>query len=175
MANTKKTNIQAENSVNEGEIKTSPSIKKEVLSDETKIIVKGLIPHVYYTCPKTQDSFVWDEIGDTQIMTYMQLKLMKNQHEGYFKLKWIYPMNDEVIDALKIREYYTLKPEFKDLSLFYENDYGRAKESIEMIDKADYEQWIEKFKNAVIAGNIQNIKIIKLIENKFNIDLISLL
>lgn len=60
-----------------GAAPTSPALK-----DDTKVKVRALVPAVYYTCLKTMDSFAWEEVGDEQEMTYMQIKTMK----GFFIL-----------------------------------------------------------------------------------------
>ena len=45
-----------------------------ILNDDTKIQVQSLVPVVCYSCPVTFEYFSWLEIGDTQEMTYKQIR-----------------------------------------------------------------------------------------------------
>ena len=149
--------------------------KIEGITDKTVVKVKGLVPHVYYTCPKTNDTFIWGAVGDIQEMTVEQLKLMKVRHEGYFTKKWLYPMNEEALKMLRIKDIFAIKSTGDNLSALYGNDIGKAEEFISFVQDSDIEAIGKKIKNAVELGKIQNVKIIRLLEKKFDLDLISLI
>ena len=67
-----------------------------VLNDDTRIVVEARVPAVYYTCPVTFETFSWLEVGDTQEMTFKQLRIMNTKHPRYFTEKWLLP-NDETV------------------------------------------------------------------------------
>ena len=145
------------------------------IRDNDKVIVKALVPNVHYTCPKTLDYFNWAEVGDTQEMTFAQLKIMKNKHQGYFTKKWLYPKNETVLNKLGIDDIFAVKFTKNDIKLLYGNDVDAVKDKISYVTETDKPEVIEKIKNAVKQGKIVNIKIIRLLENEFEIDLMDLI
>lgn len=146
------------------------------IRDNDKIIVKALVPNVHYTCPKTLDYFNWAEVGDEQEMTFAQLKLMKNKHKGYFTKKWLYPKNEIALKKLGIDDIFAVKFNMRaDMRLLYGNDVEAVKDKICYVTEKDKPEVIEKIRNAVKQGKIVNIKIIRLLENEFEIDLMDLI
>lgn len=146
------------------------------IRDNDKIIVKALVPNVHYTCPKTLDYFNWAEVGDKQEMTFAQLKLMKNKHKGYFTKKWLYPKNEIALRKLGIDDIFAVKFNMRaDMRLLYGNDVEAVKDKICYVTEKDKPEVIEKIRNAVKQGKIVNIKIIRLLENEFEIDLMDLI
>ena len=146
------------------------------IRDNDKIIVKALVPNVHYTCPKTLDYFNRAEVGDEQEMTFAQLKLMKNKHKGYFTKKWLYPKNEIALRKLGIDDIFAVKFNMRaDMRLLYGNDVEAVKDKICYVTEKDKPEVIEKIRNAVKQGKIVNIKIIRLLENEFEIDLMDLI
>ncbi len=147
---------------------------KKNFKDTDKIIVKALVPNVHYTCPKTLDYFNWVEVGDEQKMTFAQLKIMKIKHRNYFTKKWLYIENDTVLDLLGISDIFIVKFTRTDMKLLYGDDVNAVKDKICYVTEKDKPEVIERIRNAVKQGKIVNIKIIRLLENTFNIDLMEL-
>ena len=146
----------------------------KTIKDDDVIIVKSLVPSVHYTCPKTLDSFSWAEVGDTNEMTFAQLKVMKNKHNGYFAKKWLYPQNEAALKKLGIDTIFAAKFEKRDMKLLYGNDVEAVKEKISYIPTADRPAMVEKIEKDVKQGKIVNIKIIRLLEKEFDIELMDL-
>lgn len=147
---------------------------KKNFKDTDKIIVKALVPNVHYTCPKTLDYFNWAEVGDEQEMTFAQLKIMKIKHRNYFTKKWLYIENETALDLLGISDIFAVKFTRTDMKLLYGDDVNAVKDKICYVTEKDKPEVIEKIRNAVKQGKIVNIKIIRLLENIFNIDLMEL-
>ena len=61
------------------------------------------------------------------------------------------------------------------MKLLYGNDVDAVKDKICYVTEKDKPEVIEKIKNAVKQGKIVNIKIIRLLENEFEIDLMDLI
>ena len=147
---------------------------KKNFKDTDKIIVKALVPNVHYTCPKTLDYFNWAEVGDEQEMTFAQLKIMKIKHRNYFTKKWLYIENETALDLLDISDIFAVKFTRTDMKLLYGNDVEAVKDKICYVTEKDKPEVIEKIRNAVKQGKIVNVKIIRLLENEFEIDLMEL-
>ena len=145
---------------------------KKNFKDTDKIIVKALVPNVHYTCPKTLDYFNWAEVGDEQEMTFAQLKIMKIKHRNYFTKKWLYIENETALDLLDISDIFAVKFTRTDMKLLYGNDVEAVKDKICYVTEKDKPEVVEKIRNAVKQGKIVNVKIIRLLENEFEIKII---
>ncbi len=140
----------------------------KTIKDSDKIVVKSLKPNVYYTCPKTMDTFIWAEVGEVQSMTFAQIKLMKNKHKGYFTNRIIRPENETVLDSLNIRSYYEDKFDRKDFSLLRSDDIKAIKNRLQYIKKDEIDMIKDKIIKMISSGMIENIHVIRLLENFFN-------
>lgn len=147
---------------------------KKIFKDTDKIMVKALVDNVHYTCPKTFEYFHWENARDEQQMTFEQVKLMKVKHKNYFANKWLYIEDEAVLDALGISNIFAVKFTRADMKLLYGNDVNAVKEKLCYITKREEPEVVEKIKNAVIKGMVIDIRIIKLLEKTFNIDLMEL-
>lgn len=152
-----------------GAAPTSP-----VLKDDTKIMVRSLIPKVYYTCSKTMESFAWEEVGDEQEMTYMQIKTMKAKHPRYFTEKWLLICNDEALKKLNLTSVFSAKITAADMKKFYGSDVGVAKELLAGLTDDAKNGLMDKVAKAVKNGNIANVKMIRMLEKQLGIELMQL-
>lgn len=160
-------------------ITTNENVKQESASksirDTDVIVVKSLVPNVYYTCSKTNDAYIWADIGDTQELTFAQLKVMKNKNSGYFTKKWLFPQNEVALRKLGIDDIFAGKfDERKDIKLFYGDDVEAVKEKIAFISPESRADIAGKVIKAVKQGKIVNVKIIRLLEKELDIELMDL-
>lgn len=144
------------------------------IRDNDVIVVKSLVPNVYYTCSKTLDTFSWADVGDTEEMTFSQLKVMKNKHGGYFTKKWLYPENDMARKKLGIDSIFAVTFEKKDMKLLYGNDVAAVKEKLHYIPAGERASYAERVQKDVRQGKIANVKIIRLLEKELGISLMDL-
>lgn len=141
------------------------------LTDESKVLVKALVPSVYYTCSKTYESFSWTDIGDTQEMTYLQLRIMKTKYPRYFTEKWLMPCDDVVLKKLKLQDIFVSKLTREDMKKLYGNSTNAAEELLNDLTDGAREDLSQKVVKDVKSGKISNIKIIRLLEKYLNLDL----
>lgn len=145
---------------------TSPALK-----DDTKVNVRALVPSVYYTCTKTMDSFAWEEVGDEQEMTYMQIKTMKAKHPRYFTEKWLLICNNDVLKKLKLDDLFASKVTREDKRKLYGSDVTAVKELLSGLSDDAKAGLVDDAVKGVKNGKIENIKIIRLLEAQLGIEL----
>lgn len=145
---------------------TSPALK-----DDTKVNVRALVPSVYYTCTKTMDSFAWEEVGDEQEMTYMQIKTMKAKHPRYFTEKWLLICNNDVLKKLKLDDLFASKVTREDKRKLYGSDVTAVKELLSGLSNDAKAGLVDDAVKGVKNGKIENIKIIRLLEAQLGIEL----
>lgn len=173
MAQENKTNVPANGAAEKSSAAPATS-PVNVLNDDTKIVVEALVPAVYYTCSVTFETFSWLEVGDTQEMTYRQLRIMKSKHPRYFTEKWLLPKNDEVVKKLNLDKVYAIKITRNEFKVFYGDDVSSAEKLLVSISGETRNEVLEKFKKNVESGKVTNVKMIRLFEKQFDVDLMDL-
>ncbi len=146
-----------------------------ILNDDTKITVQSLVPVVCYSCPITFEYFSWLEVGDTQEMTYKQIRIMSVKHPRYFSEKWIKPLNDDVLEKLKLNKYFESNLSRGDLKLLFGNDVAAVEEMLTNLNPDSKAELAPKAVKAAKDGKISNVKIIRLIEKHLGVEIMELI
>ena len=147
----------------------------EILNDDMKITVQALVPNVHYTCPVTFETFSWLEVGDTQEMTYKQIKFMNVKHPRYFSDRWLKPLNDDVLERLKLKKYFENNLSRGDLKLLCGNDVGAVEELLTTLNHDAKSELAKKAVKAAKDGKISNVKIIRLVEKHLGVEIMDLI
>lgn len=158
------------NPVNEAAEQTA-SATSNVLNDDTRIVVEARVPAVYYTCPVTFETFSWLEVGDTQEMTFKQLRIMNTKHPRYFTEKWLLPNNEVVMKKLHLDKIYATKVNRSDMKRFCGDDIKDVNELLSGLDSNAKTELTPKIVKYVKDGKIANVKMIRLLEKQLNIEL----
>ena len=161
------------NPVNEAAEQTA-SATSNVLNDDTRIVVEARVPAVYYTCPVTFETFSWLEVGDTQEMTFKQLRIMNTKHPRYFTEKWLLPNNEVVMKKLHLDKIYATKVNRADMKRFCGDDIKDVEELLSGLDSNAKTELTPKIVKYVKDGKIANVKMIRLLEKKLGIELMDL-
>lgn len=147
----------------------------EILNDDMKITVQALVPNVYYTCTVTFETFSWLEVGDTQEMTFKQIKFMSVKHPRYFSDRWLKPLNDDVLERLKLKKYFENNLRRGDLKLLFGNDVAAVEEMLTNLNPDSKAKLAQEAIKAAKDGGINNVKIIRLIEKHLGVEIMDLI
>ena len=145
-----------------------------VLNDDTRIVVEARVPAVYYTCPVTFETFSWLEVGDTQEMTFKQLRIMNTKYPRYFTEKWLLPNDGTVMKKLHLDKIYATKVNRADMKRFCGDDIKDVEELLSGLDSNAKTELTPKIVKYVKDGKIANVKMIRLLEKKLGIELMDL-
>lgn len=148
---------------------------EHILTDDTKITVQALVPVVCYSCPITFETFSWIEVGDTQEMTYKQIRIMSVKHPRYFTEKWLKPLNDDVLEKLKLKKYFESNLRRGDLKLLFGNDVAAVEEMLTNLNPDSKAELAKKAVKAAKDGKINNVKIIRLVEKHLGVEIMDLI
>ena len=148
---------------------------EQILTDDMKVTVQALVPVVCYSCPITFEYFSWLEVGDTQEMTYKQIRIMSVKHPRYFSEKWIKPLNDDVLEKLKLNKYFESNLSRGDLKLLFGNDVAAVEEMLTNLNPDSKAELAPKAVKAAKDGKISNVKIIRLIEKHLGVEIMELI
>lgn len=147
---------------------------EQILNDDTKVAVQALVPLVCYSCPVTFETFNWMEVGDTQEMTYKQIRIMSVKHPRYFSERWLKPLNDDVLEKLKLKKFFESNLSRGDLKLLCGNDVGAVEELLTSLNPDAKYELAKKAVKAAKDGKINNVKIIRLIEQHLGVEIMDL-
>ena len=161
------------NPVNEAAEQTA-SATSNVLNDDTRIVVEARVPAVYYTCPVTFETFSWLEVGDTQEMTFKQLRIINAKYPRYFTEKWLLPNDGTVMKKLHLDKIYATKVNRADMKRFCGDDIKDVEELLSGLDSNAKTELTPKIVKYVKDGKIANVKMIRLLEKKLGIELMDL-
>ena len=161
------------NPVNEAAEQTA-SATSNVLNDDTRIVVEARVPAVYYSCPVTFETFSWLEVGDTQEMTFKQLRIMNTKYPRYFTEKWLLPNDGTVMKKLHLDKIYATKVNRADMKRFCGDDIKDVEELLSGLDSNAKTELTPKIVKYVKDGKIANVKMIRLLEKKLGIELMDL-
>ena len=158
--------------------KTKENIKKidvSTLHDSDEIEVISLVPRVSYKDNHTGDMYEWEEVGHSEFMPFEVIKNMWRNSKGYFKNLWLKPLDERVLEKLKIASGYE-KYEF----LMDAKNYTKAniKEICDIISETPNAlkiSIVNKIKVLIMSGEVTDISVIRPIEKMLNLDLISFL
>ncbi len=147
---------------------------EKILNDDTKVKVQSLVPCVYYDCPVTFETFSWLEVGDTQEMTYKQIRIMKVKYPRYFTEKWLRPLNDNVLEKMGLKKFFENNLSRSDLKLLCGNDVEAAEKMLVNLNPDGRSELAKKAVKAAKDGKINNVKIIRLIEKNLGVEIMDL-
>lgn len=115
------------------------------------------------------------EVGDTQEMTYKQIRIMNMKHPRYFSDRWLKPLNDDVLERLKLKKYFENNLSRGDLKLLCGNDVGAVEEMLTTLNPDAKSKLAKKAVKAAKDGWISNVKIIRLIEQHLGVEILDLI
>jgi hypothetical protein len=156
--------------------KVEKTIPKKVrkLDDNTEVtVISNFSGLLYYISPRTQDEFEWAEFGDEHDMSIKELKSMKAQHRRFFEDKWIVfaEKDQDVISHLKLDKYYKDGVKQDDLEDVFTLSLKDIEEIIETATPNEKSLILTKAREQYDSGELVNTHIIKLIEDKLQVDI----
>ena len=143
---------------------------EDALSDSDMIEVESLIPNVVYEDSRTGNYYEWSEIGHCEDMTFDEVKNMHRKYKTYFNDMWLKPLDERVIKKLGLSRTYD-KYDFLVDESNYTNDH--IDEVLDGISSAPTSLKIAIVNR--IKDMVSDIKVIRKLEKRLDIDLISFL
>lgn len=119
--------------------------------------------------------FSWLKVGDTQEMTIKQIKFMSVKHPRYFSDRWLKPLNDDVLERLKLKKYFENNLRRGDLKLLFGNDVAAVEEMLTNLNPDSKAKLAQEAIKAAKDGGINNVKIIRLIEKHLGVEIMDLI
>lgn len=164
--------------------KRAPSKRKNVrqsadvedaLSDLDVIEVMSLVPNVVYEDNRTGNHYEWEEIGHCEDMTFDEVKNMHRKYKTYFNDMWLKPLDERVIKKLGLSRTYDKYDSLVDESNYTNDHIDEVLDGLSSAPASLKIAIVNRIKDMVADGTVSDIKVVRKLEKRLDIDLISFL
>ena len=146
------------------------------LDDKEEIEVVGLIPNVSYYDRATGDRYEWENAGDVEYMTVEAVQRMRRNSRGYFEDMCVKPNDERVIKKFGMERYYEQHDYLMDASNYTKDNITNVLDKFSSLRSNSLKSSIvNKIKDMIANGELSDAVVIRAIEKRLDIDLISLL
>ena len=147
---------------------------EEPLQDYDIIEVMAIVPNVSYKDPRTEDIHRWETAGHREEMTFEEVKTMWKNHKNYFRNMWLRPMDDRVIKKFGLESNYEKHDFLMNHKNYTRNNIDKILDGISSTPNGMKIAIINKIKSMVYSGQLTDATIIKKIDARLGLDLISM-
>ena len=156
--------------------KKNDATNAKELDDKEEIEVVALIPNVSYYDKATGDRYEWDNAGDVEYMTVEAIQRMRRNSRGYFEDMCVKPNDERVIKKFGMERYYEQHDYLMDASNYTKDNITNVLEKFSSLRSNSLKSSIvNKIKDMISNGELSDAVVIRAIEKRLDIDLISLL
>lgn len=148
---------------------------EDTLSDSDMIEVESLIPNVVYEDGRTGNYYEWSEIGHCEDMTFDEVKNMHRKHKTYFNDMWLKPLDERVIKKLGLSRTYDKYNFLVDESNYTNDNIDEVLDGLSSAPASLKIAIVNRIKDMVADGTVSDIKVVRKLEKRLDIDLISFL
>ena len=146
------------------------------LDDKEEIEVIALIPNVSYYDKATGDRYEWENAGDVEYMTAEAIQRMRRNSRGYFEDMCVKPNDERVIKKFGMERYYEQHDYLMDASNYTKDNITNVLDKFSSLRSNSLKSSIvNKIKDMISNGELSDAVVIRAIEKRLDIDLISLL
>lgn len=146
------------------------------LDDKEEIEVIALIPNVSYYDKATGDRYEWENAGDVEYMTVEAIQRMRRNSRGYFEDMCVKPNDERVIKKFGMERYYEQHDYLMDASNYTKDNITNVLDNFSSLRSNSLKSSIvNKIKDMISNGELSDAVVIRAIEKRLDIDLISLL
>lgn len=146
---------------------------EDALSDSDMIEVESLIPNVVYEDSRTGNYYEWSEIGHCEDMAFDEIKNMHRKHKTYFTDMWLKPLDERVIKKLGLSRTYDKYDFLVDESNYTNDHIDEVLDGISSAPASLKIAIVNRIKDMVADGTVSDIKVVRKLEKRLDIDLIS--
>lgn len=148
---------------------------EDTLSDSDMIEVESLIPNVVYEDSRTGNYYEWEEIGHCEDMTFDEVKNMHRKYKTYFNDMWLKPIDERVIKKLGLSRTYEKYDFLVDESNYTNDHIDEVLDGLSSAPASLKIAIVNRIKDMVADGTVLDIKVVRKLEKRLDIDLISFL
>lgn len=145
--------------------------KRQLTMDTLVHVMNNTTGKLIYNSQKSGITWIFEKYGDTDFMELGELVRMKSGSSKFFTNSWLLVLDRDVIDYLRLNQYYKglLTPE--EVELFFDLDIEEIDQKLGEMSASMKAIIIGKAIEKIQNGEFDSNKKIKLIEAKLGVDL----
>lgn len=163
-------NVVNVNMMVEEEVKT-----EEPLTNDTEIAVISLVDNVSYKDNRTGDYYQWDKADHVEYMTVETLNNLWRNHKRYFRSMWLKPNDERIIKRFGLESMYKKFNYLMDAKNYTRVNIKQITDGIDGVPNEMKRTICDKVKGMVANGTVTDVSVIRALEKKLGLDLISIL
>lgn len=176
--------ISAENNASEPVSKSASASRRkastraiddESIADSDEVEIVSLIPNVVYEDKRTSEYYQWDAVGQIETMTFDAVKAMHRKYKTYFNDMWLKPLDERVIKKLGLTRTYEKYDFLMDESNYTAKNIDAVLDGLSSASSGLKIAAVNRIKDMIEEGVVTDVKVIRKIEKRLDIDLISFL
>jgi hypothetical protein len=153
-----------------------PAVQKNAITNDTEVVLKSTVGHLTYAAPKGYPRLRWEKAGDELAVTYADFMEMKAQKPKFLDTPWLMIMTESVLERHgEYRKLYAKFAKVNSLDWLMSNNIETVKRKFKEVTAEMLPQLQTKATALIMDGTVDNIKVIKFLEEKFKTQLISLI
>lgn len=172
---TETTEVVKEQVVEPVETKSVPLKKKQIDRDSLIACFNISSGNLIYVSRKTGLQTVWSNYGDVEYVDFAELLTMKASQPKFLNEPWLFVEDEEVVNQLGLKEVYKNIIPVHEVNDFFNLTVDEAKNIIPKLPKGTKELIGDKARKGVQDGSLNNLQLIRLLEQDLHLDLISLM
>lgn len=175
-----KEEVKAEENVSSSEQSSADEMKeqfeipeppKKIERDRMVTVMSGVHGKLIYKNKQNGQKYVMNRFGDYVYLEYQELQMMRSSQPKFIENAWIIILDDEVVDAMGLKDKYKGILQPKELKWFFKLSPEKIKSRLEEAPQGVKELVYRKAREMVKDGSLDSKKRIEAIEKTLNADL----
>lgn len=166
--------VQKEIEVVEKVVKEVP--KKVEITRDMMVACRNLTSgKLIYVSKKTGLETIWSNYGDEEYLDVGELLTMKSSQPAFLKNPWLLVDDEDVANYLGLKEVYANIIPVDEIDDFFNLSANEARNILPKLPKGTKELVSEKARQGIQDGTLNNLQLIRLLEQELQLDLLSLM
>ncbi|WP_226035615.1 hypothetical protein [Aquibacillus saliphilus] len=150
--------------------------KKKSIDRDLMVSCRNLTSgRLTYISKKTGLETVWSEFGDEEYVDVAELLTMKTSQPKFLKEPWLFIDDEDVSEYLGLKELYKNIIPIDEVDDFFSLSANEARKIVPKLPKGTKQLIGEKARIGITDGTLNNLQLVKLLEQELKLDLISLM
>jgi hypothetical protein len=158
------------------EVVEKPVKKKRIIERDEVVACRNLTSgKLIYISKKTGLETVWSVYGDEEYLEVGELLTMRSSQPKFLKNPWLLIDDEEVVEYLGLKSIYDTILPVDELDSLFDLTVNEVRNILPKLPKGLRDLLAEKARQGIQDGTLNNLQVIRLLEQELKLDLLSLM
>lgn len=149
----------------------APSKRRNIDRNEMVKVRNISSGSLVYKSQKTGLTTVWEEYGSEEYLEFGEILTMKASQPRFLNKPWILIEDKDVVEYLGLKKIYDNLIPIDELDAFFYLQPSEIAEKLDVVPQGVKDLVASKARKMIEAGQLYDMRIIKILEEKINVDL----